>query len=927
MLIQDERKSATILFVDIVDSTSLVAARDPEAALELLRPALTRLSDAVQRYGGVVNRVIGDGLMAMFGAPFTDEEHALGACCAALDMHAAMARGFADVRLRIGVHSGEVIVHLLRLPTTDSLDAVGEPVHVAARLQQEAPAGATWISDATFALVRGRVETRVVGPRSLRGFEHSIVVHLLQAADPSLSRLDIAGRRGLTPFVNRDEQTAALEAAYARAEAGHGCAVALAGDAGMGKSRLIREFVSARRGARVLEARCTRWRDDSGFHAIRVLTKRLFGLDATEDLGATQARLGTALGTQDIASADALAAVGVLHGIDPPAGWSGLTPNARRRRIIEGCFAVLLQAASDKTLLVIIDDVHWADSETEEVIERLLDGIGNSRLLLLLGWRAGYRPPGAPSPRLIEVALPPLPQTYARTLARSVLGQRAIDEAVVEQIAERTGGNPFFLEEAAAMPDLRELPPTARALLGARLDSLGREAKQLVEVVATVGEPASMELLAQVLDTAAPVRELGAIASELEQAGLLRIDGVGHSAQVACRHSLLQEAAYHGLTRVRRRELHARIAAAMERLSGERAAEEAEVLARHARLGEDWQAALRHARAAGARAASLSANTKAARFYNDALEALARRPDDTETLSLGIDLRFALRDPLFRLGHIAQLRSRLDEAASMAERLGDIRRLGQLYIFQSHHAWLAGDHASALSAADAASVLADAHDDAALRLRAVFQRGLAELGRGDVAASAADMAEVAAHAEDPALGGRFGLDAPLAAVALSYQARALTDLGKFEEAERAAKACAERAAFIQRPFTSIFAAIATGYVLLRRGAAPEARHCLAEAVVLCDRAEANLMRPVAQSFLGAAEIATGEAEAGLRHLEVAVRTAAAMGFLFQQPLRLGLLARALATAGRTEDAAAHAREASALAKAQGEPISSLVEAI
>ena len=934
---RDERKNATILFADIVGSTAMVATRDPEVALDILRPALGLLSEAVQRYGGTVNRVTGDGLMALFGAPFTDEEHALGACCAALEMHASLSRSEFDIPLRVGIHSGEIVVHQLRIGTVHTLDAAGEAVHLAARLQQDAPSGSTWISDATFALARGRVETRIVGPQPFRGFELPVVVHLLQAADASLSRLDVAGRRGLSPFVNRRAELDVLEAAYARAAAGQGCAVALVGDPGVGKSRLIREFVAARSGARVVEARCTRWRDDSGFHAMRVLTGRLLGLDTTENVGATHARLEMASAAPGAPPAEALAAVAVLQGVmpsvaevspggrpyrageGPVAGWAALGPNARRRRIIEGCLAVLLEAASDKPLLVVIDDVHWTDSGTYEVIERLLDLLGGSRLLLLLGWRAGYRFGWSDHNALTHVALSALSPANARDLARSVLGERATDDTVVAGIADRTGGNPFFIEEAAAMPDLALVPPTVGSVIGARLDALKPDEKRFIEVLATVGEPASAELLANVLDV--DEGRAGVVAAELERAGLLRIDGVGETARIACRHSLLQEVAYRGLIRTRRRTLHAQIAAAMERLAGERVADEAEVLARHARLGGAWEPALRHARAAGDRAASHFANREAVRFYQEALEALSFLPEGPEALSLGVDLRFALRDPLFRLGQVTSLRTRLDEAALLAERLGDTGKLGQLYRMQSHHAWLAGDYKGTIAAAERAFTVAKLRSDAALELRAVFERSLGELGRGDLATAAAGMALVAEGAEDPALGGRFGLDAEVAVVALGYRTRALADLGQFEAAERTAKVCAERAAQLALPFASIFAAVAQGYLLLVGGAATQAVAHLAEAVALCDRAEADLMRPVAQSFLGAAEVASGSVIQGLERLELAVEAAAAMGFLFQQPLRLALLAEALSVAGRDEEAAQRAAEALALAASQGEKFS------
>jgi len=941
VLQQDERKNATILFADIVGSTSLVSRSDPEVALDILRPALNLLSEAVQRYGGTVNRVTGDGLMALFGAPFSDEEHALGACCAALEMHTALGRSGLGVELRVGVNSGEIVVHPLRVGNLETVDAAGEAVHFAARLQQAAAAGSTWISDTTFALARGRVETRIVGPQPFRGFDRPMGVHVLQAADASLTRLDVAGRRGLSPFVNRSRELHLLETAFGRAAAGHGCAIALEGDAGVGKSRLIREFVAARSGVRVLEATCSRWRDDSGFHSMRVLTRRLIGLDATEEAQATRARLEMVAAAPDAPPAEALDAIAALQGISAPSagielspagqpyrpgrvavsGLAALAPNVRRRRIIEGCLSALLQAALDKPLLVVLDDVHWTDSGTYEVIERLLGALEGSRLLLLLGWRSGYRFAWAGHPALTNVSLSPLLPAEARQLARSVLGQRAISDATVADLADRTAGNPFFIEEAAAIPDPAQVPPTVTSILSARVDALRPDEKQFIEALVTVGEPTTAELLSSVIDTGSDSSQARLAAAELERTGLVRIDGAGGSARIACRHPLLQEVVYRGLTRPRRRALHARIAAEMERLARDRAADEAAVLARHARLGEAWEAALRHARAAGERAASHHANREAVRFFEEALEALGRLPEDDASLSIGMDLRLALRDPLFRLGRMTHLQARLHEAAALAERLEDNNRLGQLYIFQSHHAWLAGDYVATIAAARRAEALAETQNDAALKLRAVFERALGQFGQGALADSAASMADVAAHAEDPELGGRFGLDDRLAVVALGYQTRALTDLEQFDAANAIAQVCNARAEKVSRPFNFIFSTLAEGYLLLSLGAATEAVLRLTEAVALCDRAEADLMRPVAQSLLGAAELASGRVDAGLEWLELAVKGAAGMGLMFQQPLRLALLAEALSAAGRPTEAAGRRAEAEELAALQGDTAS------
>jgi tetratricopeptide (TPR) repeat protein len=359
----------------------------------------------------------------------------------------------------------------------------------------------------------------------------------------------------------------------------------------------------------------------------------------------------------------------------------------------------------------------------------------------------------------------------------------------------------------------------------------------------------------------------------------------------------------------------------MERLAGDRAPDEAAVLARHARLGEVWEAALRHARTAGDRAASHHANREAVRFYEEALEALAHLPEDNTSLSISVDLRFALRDPLFRLGRIADLRKRLDEAEALAERLADKGRLGQLLIVRSHYACLGGDYAATISAAERAIALAQAQNDPSLKLRATFERALGEFGQGALVDSIAGMTEVAEHAEDPALGGRFGLDGPLAVVAAGYQMRALTDLERFDEAERIGQTCAARATAISRPFTSIFADLAVGYLLLNRGDTYDALARFADAVAMCNQAEADLMRPVALSLLGAAEVATGDVTNGLERLRSAVTTAADMGFMFQQPLRLALLAEALSAAGQSEAASRWAAEARTLAEVQGDSIS------
>jgi tetratricopeptide (TPR) repeat protein len=304
-------------------------------------------------------------------------------------------------------------------------------------------------------------------------------------------------------------------------------------------------------------------------------------------------------------------------------------------------------------------------------------------------------------------------------------------------------------------------------------------------------------------------------------------------------------------------------------------------------------------------------------FFEQAIEALSRQPETGEILRDAVDLRFDLRTPLFRLGQIGPLFDRLREAEVLAERLGDHERLGQLALFMSHQRWLAGDNAGAIGAAERAAAIGRSAGDRALVVRAGFQAGLGQMGLCQFEEAAAAMATVAEFAELPGYVDRFGLERPLTVVALGYRARALAELGEFQRASEAVDACKDLAALVKRPFTSIFATIAEGHLRLQTGEPTAAMAPLEEAVEFCRRAEAQLMMPVAEGFFGAACTLAGRWSDGVLHLSAAVREAEAMGFLFQQPLRLALLAEALLAEGRLSEAGAQAEAARNLAERQG----------
>lgn len=883
------RKAVAVLFADIAGSTPLVAGQDPEAAHDLLQPALDLVAASVRRYGGTVNRVTGDGLMALFGAPAAMEDHGLAACCAALAMQAELPAAAPGIGLRVGIHAGEVMVHALRADGASGLDATGEAVHVAARLQQAADPGGIIISAAVLHAAGARIRVRTLGPLALRGLPAPVEAFLLDAAAPDLTRLEAAGAAALAPFTARVAERAILAEALAAARAGRGSALAVVGEAGIGKSRLLREVARTEAaGMAVHETHGLRWRGTVGFHPLQPVLRALLLLDAPADPAEITARIAASRVAWGDRAGDADALAAVLG--QPPAGpWQGIDPAIRRRRMVAAATNALGHLADAGPALLVVDDLYWADAETRAVLAGLAEGIARLPLLLLLGTRPDGIGEEVPDP-VRRLPLGPLAAPDATRLAARLLGEElAAQPDLAARLAARAGGNPLFIEAQAAAR--REgstesyLPESVRAVLGARIDRIGPDSRRALEAMAAHGEPSAIPLLAAFAEL--PERATAEAAADLAERGLAAAEGVADAARVACSHALVQDVAYADMTRARRRALHARIGQVLEARAGPRAEAEAEALARHARLADDLPRLVRYARAAGRRAASRNANREAIRFYDDALAALARMPASDPALA--IDLRFDLRPPLFRLGHIALLRARLEEAEGLAATLGDVARLGQLLVFVSHHAWLAGDHAAAEAAAGRAAALAAREDDGALALRAEFQQGLALYGQGRAAEAAASMARVASGWTVPGLAGRYGLDRWLAVTALAYQVRALADLGRFAEAAPVLAAARSMADAVANPFSMIFVDIAEGWLLYRRGQAEAAIAPLARALEMCAQAEADLMRPVAASFLGAALVACGRTDEGRPHLERAVADAQRMGFLFQQPLRLRLL--------------------------------------
>ena len=399
--LEGERKQVTVLFADLKDSTELIRGLDPEAAQQLLDPAIHIMMDAVHRFEGTVNQVLGDGIMALFGAPIAHEDHSLRACYAALAMQAAMqpiteevrrTRGL-ELRMRVGLNAGEVVVRAIGNDLHMDYSAIGQTTHLAARMEQLAAPGGIRLSAGTLRLVAGMVQVTPLGPVPVKGLPDAVEVFELIGAGPARTRLQALAARGLTPFVGRHTERQALRESLARAGTGRGQLMAVIGEPGVGKSRLLAEFLASplTQGWLILETHAVSYGQATPYLPIRDLLQAFFRVDDRDDERTIREKVDKVL-TLDVALQPTRSAVLALLdvSVDDPE-WQALDPAQRRPRIIDSVRRLLLRQSQVQPLLVSIENLHWIDAGTQAALDSLVESLPTATLLLLVNYRPEYQ--------------------------------------------------------------------------------------------------------------------------------------------------------------------------------------------------------------------------------------------------------------------------------------------------------------------------------------------------------------------------------------------------------------------------------------------------------------------------------------------------------------------------------------------------------
>jgi len=515
--LEGERKHVTVLLADLKGSMELLADRDPEEARQLLDPVLERMMEAVHHYEGTVNQVMGDGIMALFGAPLAHEDHAVRACYAALRMQERVGR-YADeiqrthgvpVQIRVGLNSGDVVVRSIGSDLHMDYTAVGQTTHLAARMEQMAKPGSSLLTPATLRLVEGYVRVRSLGPVPVRGLAESVEVFELLGAAPSRTRLQVSAVRGLTRFIGREAELEQLRAALERARAGHGQVVAVVGEPGVGKSRLVLELTHSHRtdGWLVLESSAVSYGKAAPFLPVIELMKSYLGVEDRDDARRVREKLTGKLLTLDEALRPALPSLQAV--LDLPvddAGWKSLGADQQRQRAVDAVRRVLLRESQAQPLLLAFEDLHWIDADTQALLESLVESLPSHRLLLLVNYRPEYRHGWGGKTYYGQIRLDPLAPASAEALVEVLLGAGAELAPLTALLIARAQGNPFFLEESVrALAEtgvlagergayrlekavhVVQLPETVQAILAARIDRLPPEDKGLLQSASVIG--------------------------------------------------------------------------------------------------------------------------------------------------------------------------------------------------------------------------------------------------------------------------------------------------------------------------------------------------------------------------------------------------------------------------------------------------------
>ena len=725
--IEGERKQATVMFCDMEGFTSLSERLGPEEAYDIVDQIYELLIHKVHDYGGTVNEMTGDGIVALFGAPIALEDAPQRALRSAMAIHREMSR-FSDklkqraeeylppLKMRVGIHTGLVVVGTVGNNLRVEFKAVGDTVNLASRMEGLAEPGATYVTEDTFKLTEGYFRFEALGEKEIKGKKEPVKVYRVIASYTMRTRFDVSAERGLTPLVGRERELELLLDGFERAKAGRGQAFSIMAEAGVGKSRLLYEFRKAigSEDAMFLEGRCLSYSRGVAYHPFTDILKANFNiLDRDGDL---EIREKVISGLKILKADEASTLPYMLEllsvkesGIDK----IRISPEAKKERIIEAINRITLKGSEIRPLILAYEDLHWVDKSSEDVLKYTLESIPGARVLMIFTYRPEFVHTWGGKSFHNQVNLNRLSNRESLFMVTQILGTVEIDKDLEDLILEKTEGIPFFIEEFIRslkdlgiiekknnkyhlVKDVREMtiPSTVHDVIMARVDSLPEGAKDYLQTGSVIEREFSYKLLKRV--TGLPEQELLSHLSVLKDTELLYERGIYPEANYIFKHALTREVVYSSMLTKRQKQLHEKIANAIVDLYKENIDSQYGVLAEHYLAGENYEKGAEYSNLAGKKAQKAASFKEAIEYAEKEVFCLEKLPATQDTQRKIINARARLAGYHISLTHHVEANEAVAPIADLALELNYQKRLPMIYTAMGTYShWVEEDYSEA----------------------------------------------------------------------------------------------------------------------------------------------------------------------------------------------------------------------------------------
>jgi class 3 adenylate cyclase/tetratricopeptide (TPR) repeat protein len=715
--IEGERKQVTVMFCDMEGFTQLSEKIGSEKVYTIMDKVYEILIHKVHDYEGTINEMTGDGVMALFGAPITLEDAPQRAIRSSLAIHREIAK-FNDklkhdkediprIRMRIGIHTGSVVVGTVGNDLRVEFKAVGDTVNIASRVEQLAEPGTTYITGDAFKLTEGFFRFEALGERQVKGKEAPVAIYRAIAPSTRRTRFDVSAERGLTSFVGRERELELLLDGFERAKTGRGQAFSIVSEAGVGKSRLLYEFRKAiiNEDATFLEGKCLSYSSNIAYHPVIDILKSNFDIretDSDSEITEKIKRGLTLLGTDEASTLPYL--LELLSVKESGIDQIRMSPEARRDRIIDAVTRAALTGSQIRPLVMAFEDLHWIDKSSEETLKDLLDRITGARIFLILTYRPQFVHSWGGRSYLSQVTLNRLSNQESLALLKHFLGTEEVERDLEELILEKTEGIPFFIEEfTRSLMDLKviekknhkycltktvqdiTIPSTIQDVIMARVDSLPENAKEVLQAGSAIEREFSYRLIKRV--TGLSEHELLKHLSALKDAELLFERGIFPQSSYIFKHALTQEVVYESILTPKKRKLHETIGNAIEDLNKESIAEYFGVLAEHFIKGANYEKGAEYSRLAGKKAGKDASFNEAIAYYKKGISGLEKLPAAAENQKKIIDARATLGMYYNQINDFVRSKEAVDPIIELAFELDYKRRIAQIYTIKGSYSY------------------------------------------------------------------------------------------------------------------------------------------------------------------------------------------------------------------------------------------------